>query len=180
MVGHPLPDETGVVSSRLEEDQHAVPLSKSSTIQDSNFSAEYSGDRPIIFFDGDCIMCNGFVDLLLTLDSKGLFYLSPLQGKTAAQYLPPLPQDREEWSIYYLVPRPSRNEGAALYSQSDAVIHICQRLGGIWTLVAVGDGIPAVVRNAVYRLVARNRYRLFGQRSTCRVPTDAEQARFLP
>lgn len=148
-------------------------------------------DRPIIFFDGDCVMCNGFVDLLLQIDSKELFYLSPLQGKTAQRYLPPLPHNREEWSIYYLdtdldpdyldpdYPDTAQSS-TPLYSQSDAVIQICRRLGGIWSLVAVGNGIPSFVRDAVYRLVARNRYRLFGRRSTCRMPTAAERSRFLP
>ena len=150
-------------------------------------------DRPIIFFDGDCVMCNSFVDLLLQMDSKGLFYLSPLQGETARYYLPPLPHNREEWSIYYLETAQSSTLNAELcrdstalhtsprlYSQSDAVIQICRHLGGIWSLATLGNGIPSFIRDAVYRMVARNRYRLFGQRSTCRMPTDAERSRFLP
>ena len=139
--------------------------------------------RPIVFFDGDCILCNGFVDFLLQIDQTGLFYLSPLQGETARRYLPPLPQNREEWSIYYLAPNktsPQNRENTTLYCQSDAVIQICRRLGGIWSLVALGSSIPPLIRDAVYRLVARNRYRLLGQRSTCRMPTEAERSRFLP
>lgn len=130
-------------------------------------------------------MCNGFVDFLLKIDSVGLFYLSPLQGETARQYLPPLSHHREEWSIYYLDTTASLTQtgderSAPLYSQSDAVIQICRRLGGMWSLAALGNGIPSVIRDTVYRMVARNRYRLFGQRSTCRMPTEAERSRFLP
>lgn len=178
-LGHTLPDEKEPVSS-VTVDSSSAQFSKGEAQQESR-AVEYRGDRPIIFFDGDCVMCNGFVDLLLAIDRKGLFYLSPLQGKSAAQYLPPLPDNREEWSIYYLSPHDSSSgEGAALYSQSDAVLQICQHLGGVWALAGVGNGIPAIVRDAVYRLVARNRYRLLGRRSTCRVPTEAEQSRFLP
>ena len=140
-------------------------------------------DRPIIFFDGDCVLCNGFVDFLLQIDLDGLFYLSPLQGETARRYLPPLPHNREEWSIYYFDATQASShdrEHTVLYCQSDAVIQICRRLGGLWSLVSLGRTIPSPVRDAVYRLVARNRYRLLGQRSTCRMPTDAERSRFLP
>lgn len=141
-------------------------------------------------------MCNGFVDLLLQIDTKELFYLSPLQGETARDYLPPLPHNREEWSIYCLdtliTPPPSSKvyskvtskadtqKFGSLYSQSDAVIQICRRLGGIWSLAVLGNGIPSLIRDAVYRLVARNRYRLFGRRETCRMPTEEERSRFLP
>lgn len=147
-------------------------------------------DRPIIFFDGDCVMCNGFVDLLLQIDTKELFYISPLQGETARQYLPPLPHNREEWSIYYLDPassspapssaRSSDSSPYQLYAQSDAVIQIWRRLGGLWSVAALGGGIPPFIRDAVYRMVARNRYRLFGRRETCRMPSEAERSRFLP
>jgi predicted DCC family thiol-disulfide oxidoreductase YuxK len=131
------------------------------------------GGIPIIFFDGECNLCNGFVDLILQIDRDGIFRLSPLQGKTAEQLLPPLPSDREAWSIFYL-------DEHQLYSQSDAAIQIAKRLGGLWAILGTGELLPSTARDHLYRLVASNRYRWFGQRSTCRVPTEQEQTRFLP
>lgn len=128
---------------------------------------------PIIFFDGECNLCNGFVDLLLQVDRDGIFRLAPLQGKTATQLLPPLPTEREAWSIFYL-------EGQQLYSQSDAVLQIAKRLGGVWSILGLGEPLPTTVRDHLYRLVASNRYHWFGQRSTCRIPAKQEQDRFLP
>jgi predicted DCC family thiol-disulfide oxidoreductase YuxK len=129
-------------------------------------------DGPIVFFDGECVMCNTFLDWMMLLDQPMTLKVAPLQGTTAQQYLPPLAVDPEDWSIYLL-------DEAGLYSQSDAVIRIAQRLGGVWALAATAGVFPRQVRDGAYRAIAQNRYRLFGKRE-CRLPSSAEQARFLP
>ncbi|MEB3269673.1 MAG: DCC1-like thiol-disulfide oxidoreductase family protein [Leptolyngbya sp.] len=129
---------------------------------------------PIAFFDGECLLCNGFVDWLMRLDRRQRIRLAPLQGTTAREYLPPLPPDPEQWSIFYLNER-------GIYSQSDAVLQICRTLGGLWGGFAIiGGVVPRGLRNGIYRWVARNRYRWFGKRDTCRMPTAADRDRFLP
>ena len=130
-------------------------------------------DKPIVFFDGECIMCNKFVDILLTVDKIGAIMIAPLQGQTAAQFLPPLPNNRAEWSIFYI-------DQDGTYEQSDAFLHICRRLGGIWSIFSLLKIIPRPIRNAIYRIIARNRYQLFGRNSTCRLPSEGEKSRFLP
>jgi len=129
-------------------------------------------EAPIVFFDGECIMCNTFLDLMMAIDQPMTLKVAPLQGKTAAQHLPPLAQDPEDWSIYLL-------DETGLYSQSDAVIRIAQRLGGVWALAAAAGVLPRFVRDGVYRAIAQNRYRMFGKRE-CRLPKPEDQARFLP
>ena len=129
--------------------------------------------HPIVFFDGDCVMCNGFVDLMLRLDPSGKILLSPLQGETAKQYLPPLPPKREEWTIYYW-------DESGLYARSEAVVRICQRLNNWISMFSIAAWIPLFLRDGVYNLIARNRYNLFGKRETCRVPPSTKQDRFLP
>lgn len=129
--------------------------------------------QPIVFFDGECVMCNGFVDILLQVDPSGTILIAPLQGQTARQFLPPLPTDREDWSIYY-------QDEFDLYQQSDAFIQICRRLGSVWSIFGVIGLIPKPIRDRIYRFIARNRYRLFGRRDTCRMPNESEQERFLP
>lgn len=133
----------------------------------------YSGERPVVFFDGECIMCNAFVNRLLQIDTTGKVFIATLQGETAQRYLPPLPEDREEWSFFYL-------DQAGFYDQSDAFVKVCDRIGGFWSILGAIRIIPAPIRNVVYRFIARNRYRWFGQRSTCRIPTQKEQQHFLP
>ncbi len=130
-------------------------------------------DKPIVFFDGECIMCNGFVDILLNIDQIGNIMIAPLQGTTAAKLLPTLPNNREEWSIFYI-------DQGEISDQSDAFLNICARLGGIWSILSLFQIIPRPIRNSIYRVIARNRYRLFGQRSTCRMPNEQEKSRFLP
>ncbi|MEB3229974.1 MAG: DCC1-like thiol-disulfide oxidoreductase family protein [Leptolyngbyaceae bacterium] len=132
-----------------------------------------NGDRPIVFFDGECVMCNRFVDLLLHLDPDGVMAIAPLQGETARQLLPPLPGSPERWSIYYL-------DETGLFSQSTAALKISQRLGGGWSCLGIFLGVPQPIRDGIYRLVARNRYQIMGKYSTCRVPSDKDRDRFLP
>jgi predicted DCC family thiol-disulfide oxidoreductase YuxK len=62
-------------------------------------SVDVSLTHPIVFFDGDCVMCNGFLDWLMVIDRSALFRVAPLQGETAERLLPPLPQNPEDWSI---------------------------------------------------------------------------------
>ncbi len=167
--------------------QKAIPISASETIRArlrllgehypmreiSTKSVEVSLTHPIVFFDGDCVMCNGFLDWLIRLDRSALFRVSPLQGETAIRLLPPLPKNPEDWSIYLL-------DETGLYSQSEAVLQILRRLGGVWSLLSAGRVIPVALRDSVYRVVARNRYRILGTRDSCRVPSEQDRSRFLP
>lgn len=131
-----------------------------------------SPQTAIIFFDGECLLCNGFVDLILSIDTAAIFALASLQGLTAQNLLPPRSDKAEDWSMYYL-------ENGTLYSQSDAVLAVMARLGGLWSVLSWGRIIPRPIRNRLYRLIARNRYRWFGRRDTCRMPDPQVQARFL-
>jgi predicted DCC family thiol-disulfide oxidoreductase YuxK len=128
--------------------------------------------KPVIFFDDVCIMCNTFVNLLLRVDRKAQFLFAPLTGETARKLLPPLPDDPSKWSMVYV-------DESGIYDQSDASLQVYRRLGGVWWLLSLARFVPASIRNPVYRVLARNRYRWFGKRDTCRLPTPEEKARFL-
>jgi predicted DCC family thiol-disulfide oxidoreductase YuxK len=129
-------------------------------------------EKPIIFFDGVCGMCNAFVNLILRIDRNETFLFAPLQGSTAKDLLPPLAEDACHWSMVYV-------DETGIHDQSDASLEVYRRLGGIWRLMALLRYIPRFLRNPVYRVIARNRYRWFGKKDSCRIPTAAEQARFL-
>lgn len=140
---------------------------------DHQISRESLARHPIIFFDGVCGMCNRFVDVILRADRRGVFRFAPLQGRTARMLLPALAHDPAEWSMLYLDER-------GVHDQSDASLQVYRRLGGVWSLLGLARWIPRAIRTPVYRMVARNRYRWFGRRDTCRAPTAEEHSRFLP
>jgi predicted DCC family thiol-disulfide oxidoreductase YuxK len=108
--------------------------------------------RPIVFFDGVFAMCNRFVDLILRADRADVFRFAPLQGETARALPPPLSAAPEQWSVIYLAE-------LGLHNHGDAVLELYRRLGGAWRLLGVLKLVPRPLRNAVYRVIARNRYR---------------------
>lgn len=128
--------------------------------------------KPVIFFDDVCVMCNGFVNLLLKVDRRQQFLFAPLRGETARKLLPPLSDNPGNWSMVYVDER-------GIHDQSDASLEVYRRLGGPWWLLSLARFIPRWIRNPVYRVIARNRYRWFGKRETCRIPSAEEKARFL-
>ena len=130
-------------------------------------------DKPIIFFDGVCAMCNTFVNFALRIDRRGLFLFAPLQGTTARELLPPLSDDPRDWSMIYLDER-------GMHDQLDASLEVYRRLGLPWSVLSLARFIPRAIRTPLYRIIARNRYRWFGRREVCRIPTAAERQRFLP
>ena len=141
------------------------------TLQE-NLLAATGVSKPIIFYDDVCVMCNGFVNFMLTIDRSQQFLFAPLGGETSRKILPPLPEDPGQWSMIYV-------DESGIHDQSDASLEVYRRLGGIWWLLSLAQLVPRWIRNPAYRVLARNRYRWFGKRDTCRLPTAEERARFL-
>ncbi|SFI90007.1 thiol-disulfide oxidoreductase DCC family protein [Planctomicrobium piriforme] len=130
-------------------------------------------DRPIVYFDGVCGFCNAAVNVLLDIDKKERLLFAPLQGETAQAHLPK--EDILQMNSL-VVSVDGKN-----YRHSAATIRILWALGGFCSVLgSLLWLIPLPIRNAAYRLVARNRYRFFGKRDACRMPRPGEQARFLP
>ena len=128
--------------------------------------------RPIIFYDDVCVMCNGFVNLILRIDRRRQFYFAPLGGETSRKVLPPLSDDPSQWSMVYV-------DEVGIHDQSDASLEVYRRIGGLWGFLSLARLFPRWVRNPVYRVIARNRYRWFGKRDTCRLPSAEEKEQFL-
>ncbi|MGV3619045.1 MAG: thiol-disulfide oxidoreductase DCC family protein [Fimbriimonas sp.] len=130
-------------------------------------------DHPVLFFDGVCNLCNSSIDFVVRHDKKRRYRFAPLQGQTAAYAIPELVKTGD-YDSFVLA------EGGRIYTRSTAALRVMAGLGGIWSLGKVLLFIPAPLRDVVYRLIARNRYRWFGQKDTCRLPTPEERALFLP
>ena len=129
--------------------------------------------HPVVFFDGVCGLCNGFVDFTLARDQVGRFRFAALQGETfrGADLGETRPAELTSIVLW---------ENHHAYIKSDAVLKILEGLGGGWALLTLLRLVPASGRDFVYDLVAENRYRWFGRRDTCRLPSPEEQRRFLP
>lgn len=141
-------------------------------VMQRNIPPRAPGEPPVIFFDGVCGLCSASVDFILKRDRQGLFRFAPLQGETAAAVLGELSPDSLTWSFYLW-------DETGLSDRSTAALRIGRKLGGIYHLSALGWLVPRFMRDAIYGFVARNRYRWFGKKETCRIPKPAERARFL-
>lgn len=129
-------------------------------------------EHPVIFFDGVCGLCNTTVDFLLRQDRKGVFRFAPLQGELAAGRL----SAADVASLKSLVLWDEKG----IHRRSTAVWRILRGLGGGWKfLAALLWAVPWPVRDVGYRLVSVLRYRLFGKKDACRMPTTEERSRFL-
>jgi len=125
----------------------------------------------VLLFDGVCTLCNGFVRFVIERDPAGRFQFAPLQSAAAARLLgvarPPLPD-----SLVLL-------EEGRLFTRSTAALRVARGLRFPWPLVYAFVVVPRPVRDWVYDAVARNRYRWFGRRDVCMVPTPELRSRFL-
>jgi predicted DCC family thiol-disulfide oxidoreductase YuxK len=129
---------------------------------------------PIVFFDGVCNLCDVFVSFAVRADTAHVFHFAPLQGSTAGVLTPE--HARTLTSVVL------RLEGGEVLIGADAVLAFLARLPARrWKmLAALGRAVPRPLREVVYRAVARVRYRVFGRKVACRVPTADERERFLP
>ena len=132
-----------------------------------------STDYPIVFYDGNCGLCDRSVRWIMRCDRAGVFRFAPLQGETyAAIDDPSKPTDVA--TIVVL-------DATRLLTRSDAALAILARLPGPYPALArLGRILPRPIRDAAYRLVARHRLRLFGGPEACRLPTQSERERLLP
>ncbi len=129
--------------------------------------------RSIVLFDGVCNLCNGAVQFIITRDRQGRFSFASLQSATGQARLRQFGLSTNALDTFVLV------EGQKAYTRSTAALRIARRLPGAWRLLYALMVVPRPVRDWVYGLVARNRYRLFGRRDSCMMPTPELKARFL-
>lgn len=128
----------------------------------------------IVLFDGHCNFCNGVVNFLIDRDPRGVLKFAALESEAGrrllAEHRLPMP-DIPDTMVFI-------ERGRALV-RSDAALATTRYLTGLWPLAAIGRIVPRFLRDAIYKVVARNRYRWFGHTAACRVPTADIRARFL-
>jgi predicted DCC family thiol-disulfide oxidoreductase YuxK len=133
----------------------------------------FPDDRPIIIFDGHCVLCSGFARTVLRRDKRGLFRLLPAQsplGEALYRHYG-LPTGDYETNILL--------EDGDAWFKSEGSIRMMRRLGLPWSLAVVFLAVPGPIRDAAYRLVASNRLRWFGRREVCYLGEPGLEDRFL-
>ena len=132
--------------------------------------------KDVIFFDGVCNLCDGFVHFVIDRDPAERFTFVSFQSEAARRLLlqheQPLPASGLPATIYLL-------RDGRFYQRSEAVLLILQRLHSGWRHAAQLRYLPRPLRDWGYEIVARNRYRILGREEACRIPSPALQARFL-
>ncbi|MEM9348609.1 MAG: thiol-disulfide oxidoreductase DCC family protein [Planctomycetota bacterium] len=127
----------------------------------------------VILFDGVCNMCNASVNYVIDHDPDARFRLAALQSDVGTALAAEHGIDTSELSTIILI------DSGKAYMRSSAVLRICRKLTGpaklLWPFILV----PAVLRDPFYRFVANRRYKWFGKKDACRLPTPEDQARFL-
>ena len=134
--------------------------------------------NPIVLYDGVCGLCNRLNQFLLKRDTHDRFRFASLQSDLAASLLKRHGADSLDLDTVYVV-LDYNQPGERLLARSDAIIYALTQLDGIWKLARVGRALPTFLRDAIYQLVARNRYRIFGKHDTCILPDPKYRRKFL-
>jgi predicted DCC family thiol-disulfide oxidoreductase YuxK len=127
----------------------------------------------VVYFDGVCNLCNGVVNFLIDQDPKKVLRFASLQSPAGQEVLLRFGLSVRDYDSFLLLKEDK------LLLKSDAVLEIIRLLGGVWGLLYAFKVLPRTWRDGLYSLIARNRYRWFGKRTECRLPTPDLKARFL-
>ena len=131
--------------------------------------------QPIVFFDGVCNLCNSWVQLLIKMDKKERFLFAPLQGEFG--------KAMQELHFTATTPAPDSIillDKGSIKEKSAAVLSIASYLGGSLHLLRIGLLFPNSFNDLIYDWVAKNRYRFFGKKDQCMIPSPELKGRFLP
>lgn len=131
------------------------------------------GPDALMVFDGLCVFCSSGVRLLLALDRRGVIRFTPMQSAYGAALMRQAGVDPAAPATFLFFDR-----GRPL-ERSTAVLAMVRRLPAPWRWAAAVGAVPETARDRVYDWIARHRYRLFGRRSACLLPTPAQRARLL-
>ena len=129
--------------------------------------------HPVILFDGVCNLCSTAVQFIIKRDKKDVFRFASLQSEAAQNILKPFDFPLDELKTIVLV------QNGKIYLRSRAVLRIVSQLNGAWKLSALLYIFPSFISDVVYNLISKYRYKLFGKKDSCMIPTPELKARFL-
>jgi predicted DCC family thiol-disulfide oxidoreductase YuxK len=134
-----------------------------------------TADKKIILFDGVCTLCNNTVQFIIKRDKKDVFRFAAIQSEIGQQFINERNIDTNKVdSIILIIP------GVAYHVKSTAAIEIAYEFGGLWKGLKIFEHImPVSLRDGIYNIIALNRYKWFGKKDQCMIPTQELKAKFL-
>jgi predicted DCC family thiol-disulfide oxidoreductase YuxK len=127
----------------------------------------------VLLFDGECNLCNSTVNFILEKDKKGKIKFASLQSETGKQLSRESSVTTSNLSSVVLI------HNKQVFTKSDVVLQVSIILGGVWKLLALTRVIPRPIRNWIYDLIAKNRYKWFGKTNQCKLPSTNISSRFI-
>jgi predicted DCC family thiol-disulfide oxidoreductase YuxK len=130
-------------------------------------------DKAIILFDGVCNFCNGWVNTVIQRDKKNYFLFAPLQSAKGKQLIEKYQIDISKTDSVILI------EHDQSFIKSTAALKVAKHLNGLFPLLYALLIVPAFIRNVVYDYIARHRYKWYGKKETCMIPTAEIREKFI-
>ena len=130
-------------------------------------------EKKIILFDGVCNLCSGSVNFVIKRDRKDVFRFAPLQEKIGIELMAFYNIDRRKTDSIVLI------ENGKAYVKSTAALRAARHLPAGWPLLYGLMVVPKFIRNWVYDIIARNRYKWYGKKDQCMIPTPELRAKFI-
>ena len=130
-------------------------------------------NHPTILFDGVCNFCNSAVNFTIKRNKKANILFAALQSEAGKRLLKENDLPVEDMQSFIFI-----DKGKA-YNRSTAALKVCRHLSGLWPLCYGLIIVPEFIRDGIYNWIAKNRYKWFGERQECMIPSAAVKARFL-
>jgi predicted DCC family thiol-disulfide oxidoreductase YuxK len=130
-------------------------------------------NNPVVLFDGVCNLCNSSVQFIIKRDSKSRIKFASLQSEFGVKVLSDFDQPKGVLNSVLLL------KENRLYQKSNAALEIAKLLDGLWPIFYVFKIVPAPIRDFIYDWIARNRYKWFGMKDECMIPTPDLKSRFI-
>ncbi|MBA9074966.1 putative DCC family thiol-disulfide oxidoreductase YuxK [Flavobacterium gossypii] len=131
-------------------------------------------DKKIILFDGVCNLCDSSIQFIIKHDKKDLFRFVALQSEIGMEIIKHIGVDTSKIDSILLY-----EPGKAYYYKAEAALKIAKELGGIYTAISWFGILPKFLTNSVYDYIAKNRYKWYGKKDACMIPTPELKAKFL-
>lgn len=130
-------------------------------------------EKKLILFDGVCNLCNGSVQFIIKHDKENQFLFSSLQSEAAQVYLQKFNLSQNTFNSFILI------EGDKVYMRSSGALRVLKHLGSGWKLLYAFIIVPKFIRDGVYNFISKNRYKWFGKKDACWIPTTELKSKFL-
>ena len=134
---------------------------------------EIQQPHPVILFDGECNLCSGAVQFVIKRDPTAIFRFASLQSEFGQKVARQFNMNEEEMKTFILL------KDRKIFTKSTGALMVAKRLSGLWPILYGFIIIPPFIRNAVYNFISANRYKWFGKKNECWVPTPKLKERFL-